>query len=76
MEFIILSICVKQKTYKMNYYIRLVLHFCFLKFLFIFIFYTNFKGYFHLQWLQNIDCIPCVAQYILDPIFQPVVCTS
>ena len=34
------------------------------------------KVTFHLQLFQNIGYIPCVVQYILEPILHPVVCTS
>ena len=41
------------------------------------IFFIPFlKVTFHLQFLQNIGSIPRVAQYILEPILHPVVCTS
>ena len=38
-------------------------------------FFKNLSN-FHLQLLQNIDYIPCIVQYILQPILYPVVCTS
>ena len=34
------------------------------------------KVTFHLQLLQNIDCIPHIVQYILEPLLHPRVCTS
>ena len=54
--------------------------FCFLfKSLFYFFevkFFMQFlKFTFHLQLLQSIGCIPCVVQYILEPVLHPIVCT-
>ena len=34
------------------------------------------KVTFHLQLLKNIGYIPCVVQYILEPILHRIVCTS
>ena len=45
-------------------------------FFFNFYFYTILKVTFYLQLLQNIDYIPCVVQYILEPILYPIVCIS
>ena len=39
-------------------------------------FYAMLKVTFHLQWLQNIGCIPGVVQYIFGPILYPTVCAS
>ena len=39
------------------------------------IFIQFLKVIFHLQLLQNISYIPCVVQYILEPILYPIVYT-
>ena len=39
-------------------------------------FYTILSIIFYLQLLPNIEYIPCVVQYILEPILYPMVCTS
>ena len=46
--------------------------FCF----FIFYLYTNFKGYFPLTVIKNIDYTPCVVQYLLEPVLHPIACAS
>lgn len=39
---------------------------------YVFKFYAIFKGYFHLQLLQNVGSILCVLQYIFRPVLHPV----
>ena len=34
------------------------------------------KATFHLQLVQNIGCVPCAVQYILEPVLHSIACTS